>query len=105
MLLDYYRQAYSLASGVAHGEWWSLENHAMERCQNVLHRGHLIPSMSLSAGGNVPLAKAWVDQLYALIWRSLEILQPDEEVWRAAFAWLEPDGSTDDSPGEGALSA
>lgn len=104
-LLDYYRQSYSLASGVAHGEWWSLETHAMERCRNVLHRGHLIPSMSLSAGGNVPLAKAWVDQLYALIWRSLEILQPDEEVWRAAFAWLEPDGSTDDSPGEGALSA
>lgn len=87
-LLNFYRQAYSLASGVAHGEWWSLENHAMERCLNVLHRGHLIPSLSLSVGGSVPLAKSWVDQLYKLMWRSLEILQPDIEIWDEAFAWL-----------------
>ncbi|MFE1664553.1 DUF5677 domain-containing protein [Microbacterium sp. P02] len=89
-LLDFYRQAYSLASGVAHGEWWSLENHAMERCLNVLHRGHLIPSLSLSAGGSTPLAKSWVNQLYKLMWRSLEIVQPDEQIWHDAFAWLRP---------------
>ncbi len=89
-LLDLYRQAYSLASGVAHGEWWSLESNAMERCLNVLHRGHLIPSLSISVGGNIPLAKSWIDQLYTLIWQSLEILQPDGQIWEEAFAWLQP---------------
>ena len=59
-LLDFYRQAYSLASGVAHSEWWSVETHAMEPCLNVLHGLHLIPSLSLSFGGNVPLASSWV---------------------------------------------
>lgn len=92
-LLDFYRQTYSLASGISHGEWWSLENHAMERCLNILHRGHLIPSLSLSVGGSVPLAKAWVDQLYTLIWRSLEVLQPDGQLWDDAFAWLKPSGA------------
>ncbi len=43
-LLDLYRQAYYMASGVAHSEWWSVETHAMERCLNVLPGGHLIPS-------------------------------------------------------------
>lgn len=89
-LLNFYRQAYSLASGVAHGEWWSVEFHAMEHCLNVLHRGHLIPSLSLSVGASTPLAKTWVDQLYTLMWRSLEILQPDEQIWDEAFAWLKP---------------
>ena len=57
-LLDLYRHAYQLESGVAHSEWWTVEVHAMERCLNVLHRGHLIPSLSLSAGGNEELAKS-----------------------------------------------
>jgi hypothetical protein len=35
-LIDLYRHAYYLASGVAHSEWWSIETHAMERCINVL---------------------------------------------------------------------
>ncbi len=62
-LIDLYRQAYYMASGVAHSEWWSIETHAMERCLNVLHGGHLIPSLSLNSGGNVELASSWVDQL------------------------------------------
>lgn len=49
-LLDLYRRTYSVASGVALSEWWSVETHAMEGCLTVLHRGHLIPSLSLSAG-------------------------------------------------------
>jgi hypothetical protein len=53
-LLDLYRQAYYMASGVAHSEWWSIETHAMERCLNVLHGGHLIPSLSLNSGGMSP---------------------------------------------------
>ena len=35
----------------------------MERCLNVLHGGHLIPSLSLNPGGNVEFATAWVNQL------------------------------------------
>lgn len=93
-LLDLYRQAYYMASGVMHSEWWSVETHAMERCQNVLHRGHLIPSLSLSAGGNVEFARSWVDQLYALIRISLQVLGADEGAVEDAFAWL------DAEPGE-----
>jgi hypothetical protein len=88
-LLDLYRHAYYIASGVTHSEWWSVETHSMERCLNVLHRGHLIPSMSLSAGGNVPLAESWVDQLHALIRTSLAILGTDRTAVAEAFAWLD----------------
>jgi hypothetical protein len=92
-LLDLYRQAYSMASGVSHSEWWSIETHAMERCVNVLHGGHFIPSLSLNPGGNVALAKSWVDQLYTLIRISLKILGTDEGAVQDAFAWL--DGESD----------
>jgi hypothetical protein len=98
-LLDLYRQAYYMASGVAHSEWWSVETHAMERCMNVLHRGHLIPSLALSSGGNVQLARSWVDQLYALIRISLQIIGTDETSVARAFAWL--DAETGNEPPEG----
>jgi hypothetical protein len=92
-LIDLYRQAYSMASGVAHSEWWSIETHAMERCLNVLHGGHLIPSLSLSSGANVELASSWIDQLHALIRTSLTILGTDSDAVETAFAWL--DGTED----------
>lgn len=92
-LLDLYRHAYQISSGVSHSEWWSVETHCMERCLNVLHRGHLIPSLSLSAGGNVPLATSWVDSLYALIRLSLRILGIEEEAVTNAFEWLESEDS------------
>lgn len=95
-LLDLYRHAYYIASGVAHSEWWSVETNAMERCLNILHRGHLIPSLSLSVGRNVPLAQSWVDHLYALIRRSLSILGTDRSAVTDAFAWLEGDESETD---------
>jgi hypothetical protein len=88
-LLDFYRQAYSLSSGVAHSEWWSVETHAMEPCLNVLHGMHLIPSLSLNSGANVELATAWVDQLYSLVRTGLRILGTDEDAVAAAFAWLD----------------
>ena len=94
-LLDLYRQAYQMASGVAHSEWWSVETHCMERCLNVLHRGHLIPSLSRNTDGNVELARSWVDQLYALIQESLNILGTPEPQVRQAFAWL--DNSDDET--------
>lgn len=94
-LLDLYRQAYYMASGVAHSEWWSVETHAMERCMNVLHRGHLIPSLALSSGGNVELARSWVDQLYALIRTSLQVLGTDETSVARAFAWLDAEAGNE----------
>lgn len=90
-LLDLYRQAYSMSSGVVHSEWWSVEAQAMERCMNVLHGGHLIPSMSLNQGGNVPFAQTWVDQFYSLVRDGLTILRTDEEAVAAAFAWMNGD--------------
>jgi hypothetical protein len=99
-LIDLYRQAYYMASGVAHSEWWSIETHAMERCLNVLHGGHLIPSLSLNSGGNVELASAWVDQLYALIRISLQILGTEEKAVENAFAWLDDKQEEGTSGGE-----
>jgi len=90
-LLDFYRHAYSLSSGVAHSEWWSVETHAMERCLNILHGMHLVPSLRINPGGNVELATAWVKQFYALIQDALQILRTDEESVAEAFAWLESD--------------
>lgn len=88
-LLDFYRQAYSLASGVSHSEWWSVETHAMEPCLNVLHGVHQIPSLSLSYGGNVELATSWVDQFYSLARTGLQILGTDDDAVAEAFSWLE----------------
>ncbi len=99
-LLDLYRQAYYIASGVAHSEWWSIEAHAMERCRNILHGGHFIPSLSLNSGGNVELATSWVDQLYTLIRISLQILKTDEKAVEKAFAWLDNGQEVQASDGE-----
>jgi len=88
-LLDFYRQAYSLASGVSHSEWWSVETHAMEPCLNVLHGLHLVPSLSLNQGGNVELAQSWVDQFNSLVRIGMQLLDTDELAVAAAFAWLD----------------
>jgi len=84
-----YRHAYQMESGVAHSEWWSVEIHCMERCLNVLHRGHLIPSLSLSAGGNPDIARSWLIALHGLIRASLDILAVPKEALQEAFGWLE----------------
>lgn len=99
-LIDFDRQAYSLASGVAHSELWSIDTHAMEPCLNVLHGLHLIPSLSLSLGGNVPLASSWVDQFYSLVRAALDILRTDEAAVADAFAWLDESG---DEPAGGPM--
>ena len=99
-LLDLYRHAYQMASGVAHSEWWSVQNYAMEQCLNVLHGGHLIPSLALSAGENAEFASTWVDHLYTLIRASLQILGTDKDAVGSAFAWLE-DERDEESPDSG----
>lgn len=95
-LKDFYRRAYSISSGVSHSEWWSIETHCMERCHNVLHRGHLIPSLSLDVGGNTALAHSWIDSAYALMRISLRILGTERSVVDSAFEWIE--SSTDEDP-------
>lgn len=97
-LLDSYRQAYSLSSGVVHSEWWSVETHVMEPCLNVLHGMHLIPSLSLNPGGNVELAISWVDQFYSLARAGLDILGTDEDAVIAAFAWVNEDDDSAEEP-------
>jgi hypothetical protein len=92
-LIDLYRHAYQLESGVAHSEWWSVELHAMERCRNPLHRAHLVPSLSLSAGDNAELARSWLIALHALIVMSLDILDIPEDVRSDAFGWLTDQGA------------
>lgn len=88
-LSDLYRNSFQLQSGIVHGEWWSIEAHSMERCLNVMHRAHLIPSLSLSSGGDKTLARSWLDGLYAIIWQSLSILGTKKESVDAAFSWLD----------------
>lgn len=92
-LLDLYRHAYQVSSGIVHSEWWAVELHAMERCLNVLHRGHLIPSLSLDSGGSVAIAQAWIDQLRAMIRISFQILGTDQASVDEAFSWLEDETS------------
>ncbi|MTD59091.1 hypothetical protein GKO32_34670 [Amycolatopsis sp. RM579] len=94
-LIDLYRQAYYISSGVAHSEWWSVETHAMERCLNILHGGHLIPSLGLNAGSDVQLASSWVDQLYSLMMISLEIIETDKTAVSKAFEWLKSEQTTE----------
>jgi hypothetical protein len=88
-LSDLYRNSFQLQSGIVHGEWWSIEAHGMEPCLNVMHRAHLIPSLSLSSGGDKTLARSWLDGLYTIIWMSLSILGTEKESVDAAFSWLE----------------
>ncbi len=96
-LIDLYRQAYYMASGVAHSEWWSVETHAMERCLNVLHGGHMIPNLSLNAGGNVDVATSWVEQFYALIRMSMRVLGTHAAAVDNAFSWLDDINEGSDS--------
>ena len=40
---DLYRYIFQPSTGVVHGEWWAIEDYAMERCWNPLHRLHWVP--------------------------------------------------------------
>lgn len=44
-LLDEYRHVYQPASGVSHGEWWAVEDYALQRCANPLHLFHMVPAL------------------------------------------------------------
>jgi hypothetical protein len=70
------------------------EMQSMERCFNILHRGHLVPRLSLPIGGSEELAEAWLDSLYTLIQVSLDILELDPTSVQSAFGWI--DGTEED---------
>jgi len=58
-----YDFVFAPASGEAHGDWTSLDRHALARCQNPLHMWHRIPDFDLHslvdpAGMEVALAMA-----------------------------------------------
>lgn len=38
-----YNHVFQPTSGLSHGEWWALEDYALQRCFNPLHRFHLMP--------------------------------------------------------------
>lgn len=40
-----YASVFAATSGILHGEWWTLEDYAMQRCANPLHRFHFVPSL------------------------------------------------------------
>lgn len=43
-LSDDYKFLFQVQSGVTHGEWWALEDYALQRCLNPLHRFHYLPT-------------------------------------------------------------
>jgi hypothetical protein len=69
-----YRYVYQPASGVGHGEWWTLEDYALQRCLNPLHRFHWIPSMEPVGGNDPEVGRMWVSQLGRLIGLALKQL-------------------------------
>lgn len=66
-LEDAYRYVYQSASGVGHGEWWALEDHALQRCQNPLHRFHWLPSMAPVGGYDPEVGEMLVSRLGKLV--------------------------------------
>lgn len=60
---DLYDQIYQAASGIVHGEWWAIDDHAMQRCINPLHRFHKIPSFDLDYVSDARLARYWIHGL------------------------------------------
>lgn len=81
-LSDEYRYVYQSASGVAHGEWWAMEEYAMQRCMNPLHLIHRIPSFEPEFPSTPEFGELLVRRLSDLIDLALSILflQPEEEL-------------------------
>jgi hypothetical protein len=75
---ELYRFAYQPASSVTHGEWWTIEDFAMQRCLNPLHRGHLIPSFDGLASTTLEFGRMLADRLEDLMGLALRILFPEE---------------------------
>jgi hypothetical protein len=77
-LVDLYRHIYQSASGVTHGEWWAVQDYAMQRCMNPLHRFHWVLSMEPVGGNEALLAEYWVTKLAELVGLALDELHPED---------------------------
>jgi hypothetical protein len=75
-MLDVYRHVYQPASGVAHDEWWAIEEYAMQRCMNPLHLVHHIPSFEAEFPVTPEFAHLLVAQLDGIMSQVLMILDP-----------------------------
>ena len=62
-----YRSVYQSASGVQHGEWWALEDYALQRCLNPLHRFHWIPSAEPVGGEDPEVGEHFVSRLRDIV--------------------------------------
>lgn len=93
-LMDLYTRVYGVSSGVTHSEWWSIEQNAMEECQNVLHGGHLIPSLSLNSGGDTRLPDCWINMYTSMMEEVVGILELE---WQPSTPTGASDSSTSDS--------
>jgi len=75
-LMDVYRYLYQPTSGVTHGEWWAIEDYAMQRCVNPLHMVHHIPSFQPEFPIEPMYSRLLVAQLDGIMRQVLAILAP-----------------------------
>jgi Family of unknown function (DUF5677) len=73
-MLDVYNFIYQSASGVVHGEWWAIEDYAMQRCVNPLHLVHNIPSFEDEYPTEPQCPRLLVAQLEGISGQALAIL-------------------------------
>jgi hypothetical protein len=72
--LGEWRHLYQPASGVIHGEWWAIEDYAMERCMNPLHRFHALPSRDLITTPTLQFGETALAQFRRLAVTAREVL-------------------------------
>ena len=75
-LADTYRYVYQSASSVTHGEWWTIEDYAMQRCLNPLHKFHQIPSFNAQPAFGPGMGAMIVDRLEQLMTQAARIIFP-----------------------------
>jgi hypothetical protein len=78
-LADTYKHIYQQASSVTHGEWWTIEDSAMQRCLNPLHKFHLIPSFNAQPAFGAEMGKMLVGKLERLLGQAVRFLFPAGE--------------------------
>jgi hypothetical protein len=76
-LEDEYRHIYQSSSGASHGEWWAIEDYAMQRCMNPLHLFHRIPSFDPDFPSTAGFAEFLARRLSDLIELAQPMLFPD----------------------------
>lgn len=81
-LEDLYRHVYQQSSAVAHGEWWTLEDYAMQRCANPLHRFHYLPSMEPIGGRDSEMPRAMLKMFGTTVNKAIRSLSGGAERFR-----------------------